>query len=1324
MTSQGHQGATGTVAEDEHASRATPLAGFEYQIDVSVWLALDLILVSRQTREVVLEPASQEDLEAELSGQEPGRLVSLVPMADYTLVVQAKRREGNAWTPKTLKSLLEYGSTIRPSASTRLADPRCRYLLVTSAGLNGDAQKLGRRRPGMWPGPDTLPQLIAKGLNHDITGRFAVIANQDDERLRVDIDRLLRESCRVPNARLEACLIQLREAARARIVRAGGGRLERQELEDIIRRHDGYLASSPELEHYVYPTNWSDLRAQMAQKSAAILVGQSGTGKTLATQMLYDELRKVHPGLTRVLIRQGPSQLRDDTTPAPVLYDIEDPWGRFDFDQNSRAWNDQLGRFFASARTDRMIIATSRRDVALASGSLDTIKNWEIKLEAEHYGSDQRHRLYTTRVDSLPQAQQKLTRLSETQVLGELATPLEIQKFFDAIRALDPEDFHSDFFIVNEAIRRAHQNSIEQTVIEQIEARGDIDAAAILWALLGTGDQVTRSILLVVEDGLCDMDEKNSANVSSLVDCFVAARNFRQNEAGDLTYYHPRVEAGITRALEKNRRQVRQALRRLIDFLVLCKRPTIEWGVATAALILERVGTSFAIEPGEAVQARIDAWLEARLMEGGKEFEQYLKCAANVGSSASNAAEVARFLLTRAPTAYAGRDEWEALMRPAEWYRARAVSMSTKPLLETFIRTLLPIDFASYPANFAQELSKFVHGLESAFMDAARAVVQAGDLFSHDAIAYGALQDFDGFEEIVDLAVSFLTPTEDDLRKRAMDYLDVVNCVYDEEHEFVLHDNDQGQAARQFLEAYVNVARAKRNWECLARHRHIKWLRHHWLWSFSRDVRLHSLDDDELAAAFAVGYGTEEEEYLWLALLSDWKEQYSVALHTRLREGASTFAVDSSALACVLRNDQQGWRELLAYLRQERNVERFVNIGRGLAHLHCDETQKGQNALAEAARMQLPAPFNEICAAEIELKKEKRVVLSQTALQTLQGIENADALIRSLRLQLDAHCPLFIEPDVCWALETSYDFDTVVNAVSAAIRHGMASYVNAALKNQFAHAVAMALGAIASSLVGPLPAYLLDLANHRGSPVRLTLAEALCANVHPSYQQTLIKLAKDQWCQSDLYPNSEYPIARVAIAGLIELGGVEYRDGLELWSKAILSSDDEVIAGIFRVLANSGANLQRMLFDWAMTPDTGRSQSAAIVALLDSRESIDQRLIEEFSADQIATCHALGAGLLAVLLGERGSVVSVQRIAKDLAINRARSSLLFLVAGVLNKRDPVVAREIVQWVTSDPEVLDWALSCTTTTIDEARIAEFGEPEIISQIRRYKTRLSN
>src|SRR5205085_2541584 len=167
------------------------------------------------------------------------------------------------------------------------------------------------------------------------------------------------DGCRVPNARLHACRTKLREDARARIAGAGGGRWRREELEAVIRMYEGYLASAPELEHYVWPNNWRSLRAAMAKRSAAIIIGQSGTGKTLATKMLYDELRKEMHGLTRVPIRLGPSQLRDDTTPPPVLYDIEDPWGRFDFDPNSRPWNDQLGAFLAAARPDRMIIATS-----------------------------------------------------------------------------------------------------------------------------------------------------------------------------------------------------------------------------------------------------------------------------------------------------------------------------------------------------------------------------------------------------------------------------------------------------------------------------------------------------------------------------------------------------------------------------------------------------------------------------------------------------------------------------------------------------------------------------------------------------------------------------------------------------------------------------------------------------------------------------------------------------------------------------------------------------------------------------------------------------
>lgn len=119
----------------------------------------------------------------------------------------------------------------------------------------------------------------------------------------------------------------MREHARVRIGGAGAGRWTRAQLEQIIRRHDGYIASSPELDHFVHPTNWGELRSAMAGRHATLIIGQSGTGKTMATHKLYDELRKEVPGLSRVPITLGPEQLRDDATELPVLYHIENPWG-------------------------------------------------------------------------------------------------------------------------------------------------------------------------------------------------------------------------------------------------------------------------------------------------------------------------------------------------------------------------------------------------------------------------------------------------------------------------------------------------------------------------------------------------------------------------------------------------------------------------------------------------------------------------------------------------------------------------------------------------------------------------------------------------------------------------------------------------------------------------------------------------------------------------------------------------------------------------------------------------------------------------------------
>ena len=83
-----------------------------------------------------------------------------------------------------------------------------------------------------------------------------------------------------------------------------------------------------------------------------------------------------------------------------------------------------------------MIVATSRLDVAQSAGGLDGVKPWLVGLEAEHYGANERRRLCRTRIDVLPRKLQNVAKQSESTVLAELATPLEVQKFRSSLALL------------------------------------------------------------------------------------------------------------------------------------------------------------------------------------------------------------------------------------------------------------------------------------------------------------------------------------------------------------------------------------------------------------------------------------------------------------------------------------------------------------------------------------------------------------------------------------------------------------------------------------------------------------------------------------------------------------------------------------------------------------------------------------------------------------------------------------------------------------------------------------------------------------------------
>ncbi|MGY2848557.1 hypothetical protein ACVIWU_001565 [Bradyrhizobium sp. USDA 4509] len=1296
------------------------IAGYEYQIDVSVWLALDLVLANRLTQHLILEPASEEDIEADLEEFESGRITTAATLDGYRLIVQAKLRTGDAWTVAGVKRLLEHGE-VRVSAAERLKDPRARYLLVTSAGLNGGAANLRVRHAGIWRKAESMPSTIARVLPSDAAGRVAIIGNEDPERLETDIKRSLREGFRVPNARLEECRKALREAARARIAGAGGGRWTREELERLVRKHEGYIASSPELDNYVKPTNWDDILGTLRKRHAVLLIGQSGTGKTMATRKIYDELKASVPGLTRVPISQGPEQLRDDQTVGPVLYDIEDPWGRYDFDPTSRPWNDLLSHSFAEARHDRLIVATSRLDVATTSGALDTVKPWLVSLEAEHYGRRERRRLYETRIEALPRKLQKPARESEADVLSELATPLEIQKFFDALPTVDEEEFRNPHQIVSEAIRRAHRNSIERTVVDQIEARDDLRAAAVIWGMLKAADRLSLPLLRQLEEQLAGRGEAFQRGVSPLVSFFVAARNLRQVETA-VTYYHPWVEAGIEQALKRAEIVARLTLRELIDVLVSLDA---EWGSAASARLLFATDRTSGLraEPSASSQARIDAWLDQELAKAGKGFESNLGLAAAVGSPASNLSEAARYLLHRPERSFPGFMRWGAPEHTEEWYARMRGDAAVKSLVERFVRDVLPESRDDYPSGFAAAIERLAGGLTPAFLAAAAAAVNHGVTHTSDAVADGALNDLAGFEAIVERAIGVLTPSEAERQRYAEIHLAIINGEYSEDYAEHLADDETGYTAREFLEAYVDRVRATTGWARIAQHPHRAHLLSYW---FRVLLKQKEPAADEVAGAFAAGYETKFEDDLWHVLTKAWNSTFERPLIQRMLAGHQESSIRTAALIALVERVPQRLGDVVETLSKAENHRRLIQLAieiGELRHRHARPDGTRHTEAAEQASQNLPPVLREIAEAAFALDKAIPT-LSVEAREYLLGVPDVDEDVRLFRVMVDRHVPLPLSDDARWLLANSDESSHAVEGLDFAIRHGMEADIMAALSHRFADVVAGALKVLPRAL--PLPPDILAMVEAKGSPVRLALVDLLDARPHPSHMPALLHLAKDDWSPRANYYGEEadYPIALKAVRAMAKLGKIDDDPAGELYRVAIDTRDFDLRYEIFFLLARSaGEQFQDRLFELAINPGTRDVRIRAADALLVASEFVVPKLLEAITSQLVTTKIEVVASRLLLLLAFRGDIDRLLRCAESLATHEKRRVLLLLAIWAVRERDFATAERIANMLPTNHVAAKWALAGGIGKLSDAALDDLGDPISVEQVHFFMTRES-
>lgn len=276
--------------------------GLEYQIEASVWIALELLLKAGQASAVEIEPVNSEDLQAELDGDMVEASVCVTRPGNYRAVYQMKTRGTGPWSKSSLKGVV--GNGLARAAGKRGGQPRQLalevlrsehrnvYFFITNAAVDSEMLLLSDEHLAFGPSNIDLPaDFLADEIRaeaHSLRGRIRLLPGTTLEVIRSRAKELLNSVGKVPQANLDACYRALKDAFRVRITDQEDRRFGNAHLAAILQCYGGLRP--PLGAAYVPPDSIEIIRARLQAKHVVMLVGPAGVGKSMHNMIEFEVL--------------------------------------------------------------------------------------------------------------------------------------------------------------------------------------------------------------------------------------------------------------------------------------------------------------------------------------------------------------------------------------------------------------------------------------------------------------------------------------------------------------------------------------------------------------------------------------------------------------------------------------------------------------------------------------------------------------------------------------------------------------------------------------------------------------------------------------------------------------------------------------------------------------------------------------------------------------------------------------------------------------------------------------------------------------------------
>lgn len=793
-------------------SASYSLEGYVYQRDVTVWLGLSLIVEKQVCAAIVVEPTNEEDAEAAIDSSDNAQTNSDLKTEKYTLALQVKSRSTGPWDIGAVKSLLEHGKR-RDSALKQLKDKDLRFIVITDADLRGAVRSLTINSPLSFS--KDIPASLKCENGVSLIGRLGVLARLDREKLDYRINSLLSDRFKVPRAEREKCYKVLGDQVFA-LMRQGGGRLTRATLIDILRKHGGYLGGFAEEDIFVPPSNINKFHETLRDHHAVIIRGPSGTGKTFLSEYLINGSLDTSPtGCIRVKVKT-PIDIRAQDLGDSVVFDIEDPWGKYKPSDNAAEWTADLRDQIRSASADRRFVITTRSDLFTAA-DVKNLDPFIVDLTAEHYTSRDRAKIYNARLEKLPLPLKRLANQQRAECLRELETPLEIQKFLGMLR--DPrKDNEKDRAFVQRALESAKNEAIEDRIVKTVREEKHENEAALIWGFLAAFPKLNR---VTLEDVLSNL-ERISDDILDQANEFAARlieRHTLRLRDGHLSYRHNRDEKGLRESFEKQRRQASRLLSSLVECLLADPSRDLRSGaISLAAQIQDDKQLSLKIS--RETQSTLDAELLSRSMSCTPETgERTFHRLANLGSSDARPTQLAKWLTHRTgdESFFGMLTRWTPSQDTDAFYAEMSADTHAVDLLKAYLINVAPILGHQKLGGLWKRLYRIDPDIGSTFRSILMEHLDAIEAIDINFFMHGAFKELDKCGELATAIVeqySYYDNIEIFNDAQAWDHINEVMPDEEAQNHFEYFGMDH-YSTRQLLKCYVEEVRTCLDWRTL-----------------------------------------------------------------------------------------------------------------------------------------------------------------------------------------------------------------------------------------------------------------------------------------------------------------------------------------------------------------------------------------------------------------------------------------------------------------------------------------------------------------------------